>query len=87
MEPLSRLIRKPEVLKARGQSESCFDRDLSAGLFTRPVKLSPNPMRRAVGWPLHEVEAINRAVIAGAGADQVRQLVDALTAARGKVAA
>lgn len=83
----TRLIRRPEVLTLRGQSSSCLDRDIAGGLFPPPVKLSPDPVRRAVGWPLHEVEAVNRAVIAGESAEAVRELIADLIVSRGCKAA
>jgi len=77
-----RLLRKPEVLSLCGKSESALDRDVAAGYFPRPVRLSPDPKRRAVGWPLHEVEAVSRAIIAGESPEAIRKLVSDLIAAR-----
>lgn len=48
------------------------------GLFTVPVPIG----QRAVGWPDHEVKAINMARIAGKTDDQIRALVAKLHAAR-----
>lgn len=48
------------------------------GLFTVPVPIG----QRAVGWPDHEVKAINAARIAGKSNDQIRDLVNKLHAAR-----
>ena len=79
-----RLLRRPEVRQATGKTDSFLDRDIRHGLFPQPVKLSPDPSRRAVGWPSDEVEAVTDAVIAGASADEVRQLVADLVALRGK---
>lgn len=70
-----RLLRRPEVRATTGKSDSFLDRDIRNGLFPPPVKLSPDPTRRAVGWPSDEVEAVTAAVIAGVGADEVRALV------------
>jgi prophage regulatory protein len=48
------------------------------GLFTVPVPIG----QRAVGWPDHEVIAINKARIRGDSDDQIRALVAKLHAAR-----
>jgi prophage regulatory protein len=48
------------------------------GLFTVPVPIG----QRAVGWPDHEVKAINAARIAGKTDDQIRELVAKLHQAR-----
>jgi prophage regulatory protein len=48
------------------------------GLFTVPVPIG----QRAVGWPDHEVKAINAARIAGKSDDQIRELVAKLHTAR-----
>ncbi len=48
------------------------------GLFTVPVPIG----QRAVGWPDHEVAAINSARIRGDSEDQIRALVIKLHAAR-----
>lgn len=52
--------------------------DIHAGLFTVPVAIG----QRAVGWPDHEVAAINAARIAGKSEDQIRELVTKLHNAR-----
>lgn len=79
-----RLLRRPEVRAVSGKTDSFLDRDMRIGLFPKPIKLSPDPTRRAVGWPSDEVEVVTSAVIAGASADEVRQLVVNLVAARGR---
>lgn len=48
------------------------------GLFTVPVPIG----QRAVGWPDHEVKAINQARIRGDSDDQIKALVAKLHAAR-----
>ena len=74
----SAIIRLPAVLKKRGRSRSAHYLDIQEGLFTRPVSIGS----RAVGWPEHEVDAINAARIAGKSEDEIRQLVAKLEAAR-----
>ena len=49
-----------------------------AGLFTVPVQIG----QRSVGWPDHEVAAINAARVRGDSDDQIKVLVNKLHAAR-----
>lgn len=72
------ILRLPAVLRQRGRSRSAHYLDIQQGLFTRPVSIGA----RAVGWPEHEVAAINAARIAGKGDDDIRVLVAKLEAAR-----
>jgi prophage regulatory protein len=72
------ILRLPEVLRLRGRSRSTHYLDICQGLFTHPVPIGA----RAVGWPEHEVEAINDARIAGMDDADVRTLVANLEAAR-----
>lgn len=71
------LLRMREVCALQGKSRSGFYLDITEGLMTRPVKLGT-----ASAWPAHEIEAINRARIAGKSDDQIRQLVKKLEADR-----
>lgn len=75
------LLRLREVCALQGKSRSGFYDSITAGLMTHPVKLGT-----ASAWPAHEVEAINRARIAGRSDDQIRQLVKKLEADRKKLA-
>ncbi|MCB1850773.1 MAG: AlpA family phage regulatory protein [Gammaproteobacteria bacterium] len=75
---LKKLLRLPAVLRARGRSRSAHYLDIQEGLFTSPVSIG----LRAVGWPEHEVDAINSARIAGKTDSQIRELVIKLEAAR-----
>ena len=72
------ILRLPAVLDKRGRSRSAHYLDIQEGLFTRPVSIGS----RAVGWPEHEVEAINAARIAGKTDSEIRALVSKLEAAR-----
>jgi prophage regulatory protein len=72
------ILRLPAVLRGRGRSRSAHYLDIQQGLFTRPVSIGA----RAVGWPEHELAAINAARIAGKRDDEVRALVVRLEAAR-----
>lgn len=57
MQAPKRILRKPEVLTISGMTESALDRDVRAGLFPKPVKLSDDPKARAIGWRSEEIEA------------------------------
>lgn len=72
------LLRAPLVLKARGIGRSSHYRDVSNGLFTRPIAIGP----RAKAWPDFEVEALVRARIAGKTDDEIKRLVKTLEAKR-----
>ena len=61
-----------------GQSRVTPWRHTRAGVLTTPVKLSPGCTR----WPAHEIEAIDRARLAGADDAAIRKLVQELIAAR-----
>jgi prophage regulatory protein len=74
----SNLQRIAPTLVVTGVGRSGHYKAIAEGLFTKPVKISG----RAVGWPTHEVEQINRAKIAGFNDDQIRELVTKLHAQR-----
>jgi predicted DNA-binding transcriptional regulator AlpA len=69
------IIRRPELLRHLGQTDSALDRDIRDGFVPPPVRLSPDPTRRAVGWPAHEVDEIIAARIAGLDPEATRTLV------------
>ena len=72
------ILRLPTVLRKRGRSKSAHYLDIQQGLFTSPVSIGA----RAVGWPEHEVDAINAARIAGNTDAEIRALVTQLEVAR-----
>lgn len=72
------IYRVPATLKARGVGRTQHYADIGAGLFTKPVKLG----RRMSGWPDTEVEALNRARIAGKSDVEIKALVRRLEVAR-----
>ncbi|HEY3488120.1 MAG TPA: AlpA family phage regulatory protein [Gammaproteobacteria bacterium] len=72
------ILRLPDVLRERGKSRSAHYLDIKQGLFTRPVPIG----LRAVGWPAHEVAALNAARIAGKPVDEIRALVTQLETGR-----
>ena len=72
-----------EVSKAMRLSKaSCYNR-VNARLLTRPVKVG----QRLSAWPSNEIEAVNKATIAGKSADEIRSLVADLERQRTAVAA
>ena len=72
------ILRLPEVLRRRGRSRSSHYLDIQQGLFTQPVLIGA----RAVGWPAHEVDALNAARLAGHGDERIRVLVAQLESSR-----
>jgi prophage regulatory protein len=74
--------RLPAVKLATGLSRSTLYLRIAHGVFTHPVSLGG----RAVGWPAHEVAALNAARIAGRPEADIRALVTQLEAARKAVA-
>lgn len=77
MSPTS-FLRLPEVMRRRGRGRSANYKDIVEGFLTEPIAIG----RQSVAWPEHEVEAINRARLAGKSADEIKQLVRDLHAAR-----
>jgi prophage regulatory protein len=75
-----KILRNPAVLAATGKARSSLYSDISAGLFTKPVKIGP----RAAGWPEPEVAALQAARIAGKTESEIRTLVRELEAQRSK---
>lgn len=72
------ILRRKQVEAATGSGRSMIYLRVSQGLFPKPVSLGA----RSVGWPAHEVDAINAARIAGKSDDEIRGLVQRLEAAR-----
>ncbi len=72
------ILRLPSVLHDRGRSRSSHYLDIKQGLFTSPVSIGA----RSVGWPEHEVTALNAARIAGKTDEEIRALVVKLEAER-----
>lgn len=76
------ILRLPAVKDSTGLSRSTLYLRIANGVFTHPVSLGG----RAVGWPAHEVAALNAAWIAGKLEGEIRELVTKLEAARKSVA-
>jgi prophage regulatory protein len=72
------ILRLPDVKASTGLSRSTLYLRIAQGVFPRPVSLGG----RAVGWPAHEVAALNGARIAGNSETEIRDLVVKLEAAR-----
>ena len=65
------ILRLPAVRSLCGYSRSTIYLRMSQGLWPKPVSLGP----RSVGWPEHEVAAVNAARIAGKSDQDIRALV------------
>ncbi|WP_394808123.1 helix-turn-helix transcriptional regulator [Nitrosomonas sp.] len=70
--------RLPVVKSETGLSRSTIYQHITQGLWIKPIRLGA----RAVGWPAHEVAALNAARIAGKSDEEIRELVLKLIAAR-----
>ena len=68
---VTRLGKLPEVLKNTGDSRSSHYDKIHKGLMIKPVQIG----ERAVAYPMAEIEAINRARIAGKSDDEIKTLV------------
>lgn len=68
------MYRAPDVQGAMGIGRSALYERIANGLMPPPVKVGP----RVSAWPCDEIEVIQRAVIAGATDDQLRELVRGL---------
>jgi prophage regulatory protein len=75
---LHTILRIPAAKTQSGYSRSTIYLRIAQGLWTKPVSLGP----RAVGWPAHEIDALNAARIAGKTDAQIRELVESLHAKR-----
>jgi len=72
------ILRLPAVKISTGLSRSTLYLRIAQGVFPRPVSLGG----RSVGWPAHEVAALNAARIAGKPDAEIRELVTKLETAR-----
>lgn len=72
------ILRLPAVKAETGYSRSTHYLRIAQGLFTKQVRLGP----KCVGWPAHEVVALNAARIAGKTDEEIRTLVVKLEAER-----
>jgi prophage regulatory protein len=65
------LLRLDTVVSRRGRSRPQLYVDIKRGTMTPPVRLGC----KLSAWPSHEIDALNRAEIAGASQDELRALV------------
>jgi prophage regulatory protein len=72
------LLRLDTVISRRARSRAQLYVDIKRGVMTPPVRLG----EKLSAWPAHEVDALNRAEIAGASQDELRALVLQLVAQR-----
>jgi len=72
------LFRLPSVISRVGKSRSTLYEAIDKGVFPPPIKVGV----RVSVWPEHEVDAINRAYIAGRTDEELRALVRRLVAER-----
>ena len=72
------ILRRRQAEAASGYRRSTIYLRIRQGLWTRPVHLGA----RAVGWPAHEIEALNSARVAGKSDEEIRRLVAQMEAAR-----
>ena len=72
------IYRLPAVKTESGYSRSTIYLRIAQGLWTKQVSLGP----RCVGWPAHEVAALNAARIAGKTDEEIRAMVVKLETAR-----
>lgn len=77
-----KFCRLPSVLDASQRSRAAHYKDIQDGFFTKPVRIGG----RSVAWPLHEVQRILAARIAGKSDDEIRELVALLEVERKQVA-
>jgi predicted DNA-binding transcriptional regulator AlpA len=76
---LTRMLGRQQVEALTGFKRNALWERIADGLFVKPVHIGSENVAR---WPSHEIEAINRAWIAGLTPDQVRALVVKLESER-----
>lgn len=72
------LIRLPQTMALTGDRRSTLYLKVQKGLLPKPIRLGT----RTIAWVQSEIEAINRARIAGKSEDEIRQLVKNLEQSR-----
>jgi prophage regulatory protein len=72
------ILRIPAAKLQSGYSRSTIYLRISQGLWTKQIRLGP----RCIGWPAHEVAALNAARISGKTDVEIRGLVVKLESAR-----
>lgn len=77
------LITTSLVAARRARSRSQLFVDIKIGLMPPPLRARPG--RKTNAWPTYEIDAINRAEIAGASDQEIRLLVRHLVEQRAQV--
>lgn len=77
------LITTDRTAERRARSRSQLFVDIKVGLMTPPLRTRPG--RKTNAWPAYEIDALNRAEIAGASDDEIRQLVHQLVQQRAQI--
>jgi prophage regulatory protein len=75
---INSLLRRSAIEQLTGYSRTTIYRQIKRGLFVRPVSIGGY----RVAWPSNEVDAINKARIAGKSEDQIKEIVEQLHNAR-----
>jgi len=79
---LLKILRRPEILELTGWSKSTLYNRIESQHFIKPISLG----ERSVGFVSSEVEACLQAMIAEQSPDQIKALVQELTAQRKQLA-
>lgn len=78
MELPIKFLKLPSVLELTTTGKSSHHKQIKDGLMVPPVRLGENSR----AYPLHEINAINAARIAGKSDTEIRQLVSKMVADR-----
>jgi len=78
MNETNALLRIETVISRRGRSRAQLYVDIKRGTMTPPVRIG----EKLSAWPAYEIDALNRAEIAGAKRDELQALVQQLVAQR-----
>jgi prophage regulatory protein len=81
MDTTQRLLKLPEVKSRTSKGRTKIYEEVKEGLFPRQIALTA----RSVAWPDYEIEAINRARIAGKADGEIKELVKRLHGLRKKL--
>ncbi len=73
-----RILRQRAISEITGRKPASIYRAIAAGLFPPSVDIGP----RQKGWPAHEIEAINMAMVAGKSDEELRELVKRMVSDR-----
>jgi len=77
------LVTTNRVADKRARSRSQLFVDIKVGLMPPPLRTRPG--RKTNAWPAYEIDAINRAEIAGASDQEIRLLVRHLIEQRAQI--